>query len=96
MGWKLKGLLGRFEEEAIKFYAAEITLTLQHLHSHAILFRDLKLENVMLGMDGHIQLTDFGLALSFVEASQKGQASEDQAQAEDAAASRLRCAPGPS
>jgi len=42
--------------------AAEVTLALEHLHSRGIAFRDLKLENVVLGQDGHAKLTDFGLA----------------------------------
>jgi serine/threonine protein kinase len=45
-----------------KLYIAEIALALSELHSHSIVYRDLKPENVMLCEDGHIKLTDFGLA----------------------------------
>jgi serine/threonine protein kinase len=45
-----------------KLYVAEIALALSELHSHTIVYRDLKPENVMLCEDGHIKLTDFGLA----------------------------------
>jgi serine/threonine protein kinase len=57
--------LGRFPEHFIRFYGAELAVTLEYLHDNRILYRDLKLENVMLGMDGHVQLTDFGLAKDF-------------------------------
>nr|CCA23995.1 protein kinase putative [Albugo laibachii Nc14] len=54
-----QGLL--LEDTAI-FYAAEIVLALDHLHSQGIIHRDLKPENVLMDDDGHIRLTDFGLA----------------------------------
>ena len=44
------------------FYAAEITLALEYLHSHSIVYRDLKPENVLIQHDGHLKLTDFGFA----------------------------------
>jgi serine/threonine protein kinase len=51
-----------FSEESIFVYAGEVALVLAHLHELQIIYRDLKSENIMLGMEGHIQLVDFGLA----------------------------------
>jgi len=50
-----------FSEDQVKFYAAQITLALSHLHSLGIIHRDLKPENILLDSDGNIVLTDFGL-----------------------------------
>jgi len=53
---------GRFNEKEAKFISAEIVLALEHLHSCGIIYRDLKLENILLDGQGHICLTDFGLS----------------------------------
>ncbi len=53
---------GLLKEDTAKFYMAEIVLALEHLHSLGIIHRDLKPENLLLGSDGHVRLTDFGLA----------------------------------
>ncbi len=51
-----------FKEDRAKFYSAEILLALQFLHSKNIIYRDLKPENILIDYEGHIKLTDFGLA----------------------------------
>jgi tRNA A-37 threonylcarbamoyl transferase component Bud32 len=59
------GREGCFLEKTAAFYVAEIILALDHLHSLNILHRDLKPENILLGSDGHVCVTDFGLAKDF-------------------------------
>lgn len=51
-----------FEEDQIRIYAAEIVLAIEHLHKLGIIHRDLKPENILLDGDGHVAITDFGLA----------------------------------
>ncbi|XP_057765108.1 serine/threonine-protein kinase D6PKL1 [Salvia miltiorrhiza] len=52
-----------FSEQAVKFYVAEVLLSLEYLHMLGIVYRDLKPENVLVRDDGHIMLSDFDLSL---------------------------------
>ena len=52
----------RFLEKEVLFYAVEMILALEYLHSKKILYRDLKPENILISRDGHIKLSDFGLS----------------------------------
>ena len=52
----------RFSEDQVKFYAAQIALGIGYLHSKGIIHRDLKLENIMIDLEGYIKIIDFGLA----------------------------------
>lgn len=53
---------GTLNEKQAKFYLAETVVGLAELHRHGFVFRDLKLENILLDSSGHVRLTDFGLA----------------------------------
>ena len=53
---------GRFSGATTRFYAAEIVLSLEYLHTRNIIYRDLKPENILLDRRGHIKITDFGFA----------------------------------
>ncbi|CAG8446729.1 16482_t:CDS:2 [Acaulospora colombiana] len=52
----------RFPDQVAKFYAAEVILAFEYLHSKDIIYRDLKPENLLLDRNGHIKITDFGFA----------------------------------
>jgi classical protein kinase C alpha type len=45
----------------IRFYACEVLLALEYFHKQNIVYRDLKLDNILLTLDGHIKITDYGL-----------------------------------
>ncbi|DAZ98265.1 TPA: hypothetical protein N0F65_008950 [Lagenidium giganteum] len=46
----------KFAEKMAKFYAAEITLALEHLHALGVVYRDLKPENILFDAEGHVLL----------------------------------------
>ncbi|KDO67574.1 hypothetical protein CISIN_1g0116762mg [Citrus sinensis] len=58
---------GLFREDLARIYTAEIVSAVSHLHANGIMHRDLKPENILLDADGHVMLTDFGLAKQFDE-----------------------------
>lgn len=53
---------GRFANDVALFYAVEIILAFEYLHSMDITYRDLKPENLLICHEGHIKITDFGFA----------------------------------
>uniref|UniRef100_A0AAV1VBX3 AGC protein kinase n=1 Tax=Peronospora matthiolae TaxID=2874970 RepID=A0AAV1VBX3_9STRA len=62
----------KLPEHMARFYAAEITLALEHLHGLGVVYRDLKPENILLTKDGHIKLADFGLAKENIHGGANG------------------------
>lgn len=63
---------GRFSEPRSKFYAGQVILALEHIHSFRFIYRDLKPENVLLDRHGNVKLTDFGLSKGGVTTASEG------------------------
>lgn len=55
-----------FSIEQIRILIAELVLAVIHIHKLGIVYRDLKPENILICEEGHIKLTDFGLAKELV------------------------------
>ncbi|CAG9321787.1 unnamed protein product [Blepharisma stoltei] len=54
--------LGKIDNVQTRFYAAQMTLMFEYLHSLNIVYRDLKPENLLIAPDGYLKLTDFGFS----------------------------------
>ena len=61
----------KFERESVKFYIIELVLAIEHLHQHNMIYRDLKLENILLDKYGHIKIIDFGLSKQLTDINNK-------------------------
>jgi len=64
-------------EEMSKFYIAETILAIESVHNLNYIHRDLKPDNLIIGKDGHVKLSDFGLC-KHVEIRPKSENKNDQ------------------
>ncbi|ETV93065.1 AGC protein kinase, variant 1 [Aphanomyces invadans] len=62
----------RLAIERARFYAAELALAFAYLHTHGIIYRDLKPDNIMLDQEGHIRLVDFGISKQLFQEESTG------------------------
>ncbi|KAF8755302.1 Protein kinase c [Rhizoctonia solani] len=60
----------QFSLRQAKFYACEVLLALEYFHSQGIIYRDLKLDNILLTLDGHVKVADYGLCKENMEYGQ--------------------------
>jgi len=52
-----------FSEDECKFYASEVALGLNYLHENGVVYRDMKSENILLDLQGHVHISDFGISI---------------------------------
>eukprot|EP00917_Polyrhabdina_sp_WS-2016_P021973 GHVP01047593.1.p1 GENE.GHVP01047593.1~~GHVP01047593.1.p1 ORF type:complete len:276 (+),score=32.61 GHVP01047593.1:829-1656(+) len=52
----------RFPIDSCRFYAAQIVMLFEYMHSEGYIYRDLKPENILLDLNGYLKVTDFGFA----------------------------------
>lgn len=67
-GGDLMGLLVKlkiFDHAMAQFYTAELVLAIESVHQLGYIHRDIKPDNILVGLNGHIKLTDFGLCTGF-------------------------------
>lgn len=51
---------GTMDEDKARFYFSEVLLAIEYLHKLDLVHRDIKPENILIDVDGHAQLADFG------------------------------------
>ncbi|KAK2175690.1 hypothetical protein NP493_710g00023 [Ridgeia piscesae] len=54
--------LEHFSEALVRICIAELAIAIDYLHNAGVIYRDLKMENILIDVNGHLQLIDFGLA----------------------------------
>jgi len=59
-----------FPEHVTRFLIAEVILAIEYIHKEDVVYRDLKPNNILIDEDGHVKITDFGLAKEGMEGMQ--------------------------
>ncbi|CAO3644039.1 unnamed protein product [Mucor hiemalis] len=59
--------LGQFNELQVRFYVADLILSINYIHKQWIIHRDIKPDNVLLDSNGHAHLSDFNIATQITE-----------------------------
>ncbi|XP_063243207.1 3-phosphoinositide-dependent protein kinase 1 isoform X2 [Bacillus rossius redtenbacheri] len=70
--------VGSFDVTCTRFYAGEVLLAMEHLHSLGVIHRDLKPENILLDDKMHILITDFGSSKILSEETEQTNTGEPQ------------------
>jgi serine/threonine protein kinase len=65
----LDAITNGFKESEVKIMLAEVFLALEHMHNHHFIHRDVKIENIVVDVNGHLKLVDFGLAMEMSSSS---------------------------
>uniref|UniRef100_A0A4X2LFT5 Serine/threonine-protein kinase MRCK alpha n=1 Tax=Vombatus ursinus TaxID=29139 RepID=A0A4X2LFT5_VOMUR len=71
VGGDLLTLLSKFEdrlpEDMARFYLAEMVIAIDSVHQLHYVHRDIKPDNILMDVNGHIRLADFGSCLKLME-----------------------------